>query len=228
MGLIVRESTAPIKKGEVASGTEIEAEFNKIFVVIGETSGSEGNLDDANFSPNAQISGTKSSNGTLTTVKIQDSSIPGSKIKSSVLITEAFATSAIPQGYVDTDTTADTLTTSTSFVDIPSIVAWTVTPGSTDNYLKLDLEVGTDGGSSSGRSYEFTFKVNGTDQAVVAVWTTSSSIDRFAWNVSLIVKAPTASSMTVIPRYRYSSGETSVGMTFKGPKVFRGIVIPVK
>lgn len=73
MGTITREGTAPIARGDTSSGTELEAEINKIHTLI------NGNIDNANVAADADISGTKLGNATLTAGRIADSTITGAR-----------------------------------------------------------------------------------------------------------------------------------------------------
>jgi len=223
MGLINRESTAPIKAGELTSGTEVENEFNKIFTLIGLTSGSEGNIDDSNIK--GPIDAAKLNNTAVTTAKIKDGDIPGSKINNGIITTSEFVATSLMQANVDTTTTADAFTTSSSFVDIPSVTAWTVTPGE-GNYIQLDYTFGVTATGGADRFYLFGFSVDGSNTGVRAKWDISSTLTpngfHFSWSTVV------TSSGSIVCKPIYAQNTSSGGsIAFTLTRVFRGIVIPV-
>ncbi len=222
MGLIARQAGAPIADGETSSGTEIEAEFDTMFGEI------NGTLVNANIATGANIQGTKIGDNTVAVAKLV-STVGTEEIAEDTIDTEEMIAAAVTQAYIDTDTGTETTTTSGSFQDIPGVVDWTVTPGSTSNYILMEFMCHVAHGTG-GTYYEFGFDVNGTPTAALIRCDIDYATPQ-SWYMHWMTTAPTAGSMVVKPQYRRSTGSatttfstTNVAIT----KIFRGMIIPVK
>lgn len=229
MGLITRENTEPILAGEIASGTEIENEFSKIFTLIGLSSGSEGNIEDENIASDAAIAGTKTLNTSFTAAKLKDGDIKGTKINNDILTTTEFTDASVMQAYVDTDGTSTVVTSSSTWVDIPNIDAWTVTPGSTNNYIRLEFSGAMSPVTTSDIIFDFGFLVDSVSSGIVAQWRMVAGRSPFLFHCSWSQQAPKATSIVAKPQYKVASGSgTGTWFLTEPPKVFRGLIIPAK
>ncbi len=223
MGLIARQSTAPIVDGEDPSGTEVEAEFDTIFGEI------NGNLVNANIATGADIDGSKLGENTIPAAQIQANTVNGTKVLDNTITADQMAAAAMPQVHIDSDTGTETTTTSATFVAVPGVTAWTVVPGSTSNFLHLEFQCFV---SEPGNlTYEFTFEVDGADEANAATTFPNIIGSPRAWFLNWVVTAPTAASMIVKPRYRRVSGASTANFSVTHSelsKVFRCLLLPVK
>lgn len=224
MGLIARDAGAPIADGETPSGTEVEAEFSTIFTEV------NGALDDANVKTGAGLLGTKLGSSTLTGGKVVNNVVTGAKFASDTITTEEMEAAAVPQAYIDTDTGTETTTTSATFVDVPGITAWTVTPGSTSNYIQLEFICYVDDGTA-GTRYDFAFEIDtGSDTVTIGRFDLESGSPD-GWYVSWMATAPSASEIIITPRYLRQAGSTTSSFSVAHSeisKIFRGLIIPVK
>jgi hypothetical protein len=226
MGLIVRESTAPIVDGETASGTEVEAEVNKIVTEL------NGKLENVNIRSDAAIAGSK----------LAVNSVPGAQMQADAITTAKMAAAAVPKAYVETSTTTEAFTTSATFVDIPDISGATLTPGSTSDIIMCDLTFTAAADGEAQSTYSFGFNINGQaagDVVACGVWTNQWENGDFnTFHIAWAVTAPAASSMVIKPQYRLESGvgsdtsfsvtETSPAFTIDQSKNFRVLIVPTK
>ncbi len=232
MGTITRETTAPILPGEVASGTEIEAEFDKIVTLIGKSSGTEGNISNANIAAGAAIDGTKLTSNTLAIAKIKDDSVPGSKIADDTLTTAEFVDAAVPYVAMQIDSGTETLTTSTTYVDVPGLSAESIDITIDKSMIVMQFKCSLT--TSSGNAI-FDFNFLGTlsylsdevENHPLAQWQVSSADIHGGRYVSYTHYALSTQAATVIPRYKLASGSLTGG-AFTGKKIFTVMVIPVK
>lgn len=214
MGTISREGTAPIESGDDLDASEVEAEFNKVFNVI------NGNLDNANIASDADIAGSK----------LADNGVANAKLTDDTITTAKMAASAVPKAYVSSATGATEMTSSATMVDVPGITAATMTAGSTDDMLVIDLNV-TAFLASVGSTplWEFAFSVDGTDTDSIARFRPKAINDSETVHVAWAVTAPSTSAIVIKPRYK-SLDASSTG-TFGGNtrnRIFRVQIIPIK
>ena len=219
MGTIAREASAPIADGETASGAELELEFDKIFTVI------NGNIENANIKAAAGIVGTKLANNTIAAAQITGSTIT----------TAELAVAAVAKADVKTDATVEAMTTSTSYVDVPSISSITVTPGSTSDIIWIDFVCHVyQTGASGAAGWVYALSVDGVDTAGLAVSRTNSQNAQATVTLSYAVAAGGTSAQVIKPRYKtHLTGVTSSfgvagGAGTEIVKILRVQVIPIK
>ena len=148
MGFIARHPDAPYATGDVVQGdTDLEPDIANLFNEY------NGRLSRVNF---ATASGT-----TVIGAKFLDNSIPGSKLGKRVLTTGELT----DQSDVSTDATGDTMTTSATLVNVPTVTSISVTPSSVKDIILVEFlanykdAVDTD--------YFWTFSITGTDLGIL-------------------------------------------------------------
>ena len=223
MGTISREVTAPIVDAETASGTEVEAEFNKLFNVI------NGSLDNANVASGANISGAKLADSTITGDKIIVSSVSGTKltdntVNTSKMLTDTITLAKIATGVmtkvvIQTATGATAMTASSSFTAVPDIAAAVITPAATTDMLICMFSL-TTASSTAGTemAYEFAFDIDAVDTAILtALIKPSNAIavrqSAFVFHAQL---TGTTSAMTITPRHRKPNASSGTGTLLGG------------
>jgi len=222
VGLIARQAGAPVADGETSNGTEMEAEFDTIFTEI------NGVLANVNIAMGADILGSKLSLGSLAAAKVAANAVTGAKVAMGAVTAEEMAAAAVTQAYVDSDTGTETTTTSGSFVDIPGITDWTVTPGSTSNFIQLEFICYCTAGATA-LSYEFGFSIDGSPTAILGTFDISVGTPQ-GWYISWLTTAASASSQVIKPQYGRASGSTTTAFSTSDveiTKLFRGMIIPV-
>lgn len=213
MGTITREATAPIADGETASGTEVEAEFNKIFTEF------NGNIEDVNVAAAAAISGSK----------LADASIANAKMVGSTLTTASMNASAVTKGNLQSASDLQVVTTSTTLVDVPSMTGITLTPGSTSDMIVLDFMATVRRTATPGTlGLIWGFNVNGSDVDDIARYSWTDS-EYHVVNVSYMVAAGGTSAQSFRPRYKRAGGSTIAGeFTVDQLRLFRAVILPIK
>lgn len=218
MGVVSRQGTAPIADGETSSGTEVEAEFNTLFTLV------NGNIDNANVKAGANITGSKLASGSVTETQMS----------ASTLTTASMATSAVPKFYVDVVASVGALTQSASVTDIPNVTAATLTPGSTDDFIFMDVCFDLQWAASPQTlsTLNIGWHVNGTDYAGILrtdcaadAGTTDETNRRESVCSTYAIQAPAASSMTIKPIYTTT---TSAKVPTIGDLIFRCWILPGK
>ncbi len=222
MGLIARQAGAPIADGETCSGTEVEAEFSTMHTVI------NGNIEDVNLSTGGDLDGSKFAMNTFASAKVPTNALTGAKFASTIT-TEQMITRTVTQVFIDTDTGTETTTTSASYVDVPGVTAWTVTPGSL-NFILMECIVYIDAGTA-GTLLTFSFSVDGTPQTAQAAAFSIVNGTPTGLYFSHMMLAPDNSSMIIKPVYLRPSGSSTTSFSVAhvaNSKVFRGMIIPSK
>ncbi len=210
MGTISRQAGAPIADGETSSGTEMEAELVTIHTVI------NGNVDNANVKTAANIAGTK----------LADNTIPSAKMLTDTLTVAKMSAAAVPKFHLAVSTTSGNWDETGSLVDFANLTAATLTPGSTNDMIFMDVTVTVNPSSS------------GSDRALVVGWSVNSSETDdvtahyiahpgFAqsWTSTFMVVAPAATSMTIKPM---NKGPSDSGTMVLDNVVFRCWILPGK
>jgi hypothetical protein len=215
MGLISRQATAPIADGEIASGVEVENELTTIFNVV------NGNLNTDNLSASAGI----------VSGQIADGAVTNAKIANNAVTTAKMIAAAVPKGSITTDATGDTLTTSGTIADVPSISSITLTPGSTSDLIVCDFTAVIDSTSSTADIYEWAFSIGGVDTSTLGITYKIDSADIITTNITFAKVSGTVSAVEVKPRYNKVSGSGSavfdtsvVGLN----KILRVFILPIK
>jgi len=215
MGIISREGTAPIQNGEVASGAEVEAEFNKLFVLV------NGNLENVNISASAGLLGTQLANTTLSGDKVQDNTLTTAKM----------AAVAVPRAYVSSSSATSALSTATTYQDgvVGALAVANLTVG---DLIAVDFNGGLLTTLAGSIPVTFTVGVDSTDQADIQTvypgrWSGGWSGDSGYENVNFSwVFTATATSHSLQLRAKNEGG---VAITWApGISTFRALTIPQK
>lgn len=187
MGVITRESSAPITDGEDILAADVENEFAKIFTVI------NGGLDTTNLDPAAALVGTQLADGT----------VPNGKITASTIATSQMAASAVPKhGFSNFDNTGD-LTESTDLVDMPGVSSITLTPGSSNDVALLTLSVSV-GPVAGDAIYAWGFNISdGTGDVLTGLTTLSATVNRDnTWTIQHVMNPLSSTSTVFKARYK--------------------------
>lgn len=191
MGVITRESSAPITDGEDLEAATVELEFAKIFTLM------NGGIDTTNLSATAALVGTQLADGT----------IPSGKVTASTLTTAQMAASAVPKASVETADISGTMTTSATLIDVPTVSSITLTPGSTNDIvtMMLSVSIGPTGGAAC--EYNWGFNISdGTGDVEVGVSTMNTTRADNTYTFMYAMTATTAVSTVYKPRYKKNSG----------------------
>ena len=217
MATVSRHGNAPFANGETLSGTELEADFNTIYTDY------NGNIKNANIASNAEIGGTKLGNNTITSAKMLTDTIEIAKM----------AASAVPKFHVDTSIST-TWTTGTSLTDITNCTDATLTPGSTNDMIFMDICLTISEGSiSSAGDLTLGWHINGTDFDNIhthyfddAVALTGFAGRKHQIYSTYMILAPATTSMTIKPRHKRSTSSSGAISIDNG--VFRCWILPGK
>lgn len=200
MGIITRHAGAPFANGETLSGADLEEDIGSI------VAGVNGNLDDANIS---SLSGNK----------ITDASIP----TSALVDTPTSATGGIQRANL-ASTVA--LTSSTSYIDIPSLTGVTLTPAAATDTIMLELQLNLFGITDA----YIGFSIAGTDYtaqyigALAQFTTYNISFAMVAGDVSAKVCKPRAKRASVGTDHTFLNGQSSVTVDYNA--IFRAWLLP--
>jgi len=211
MGTISRHAGAPFASGETLDGTaDLEVD---IAAIVSEVNG---NLDNSNIVAGADISG----------AKLADATVPGAKLEGDAVTTAKMVAAAVTKASVETSTSADSLTTSALFTDVPGLSSITVTPGSTSDQIVITFSCWLT--VTGAGQYAFAFSVGGTDTdnvAYVYLTASGSQMVHAQWSVT----ATAASSTEIKVRHKRVSGSsTAVFGDALAKRVFRVEVFPQK
>jgi len=210
MATVSRHSNAPFVDDEVLTGTDLEADFNTLYVDY------NGNITNANVAASANISGSKLANNSLV----------NGKMAASTLTVASMTAAAVPKHYVDIVTSGMFVKSQVSLIDWVGLTAAVLTPGSTDDMIFMDLSVSYDAAGNPVEATNVTlgWNVDGTDyDSVVVQEVVPGNNDSFLHSSYAIV-APAATSMTIKPRYRYAGTK----VVNHNRLVFRCFILPGK
>lgn len=215
MGIPARHSGAPYADGETLAGADLETDIANIVTEMG-------NIQNVNVASGAAIAGSK----------LADASITGTKLVASTVTKDKIADGAITQCYISSVTQSGAaMTTATTYQNVPSVAAATLTPAAVNDMIELDFTCTVAATTAAALSHYFTFSVDGTDQpALVRVQVpemTNTSVDQYIpVHVSFADRATATTAMVLRPRYK-ASATTVVGL-FPGDvnMVFRARIIP--
>ena len=197
MGVITRESSAPITDNEAMLAADVENEFAKIFTLM------NGGIDTTNLAPAAGILGTQ----------IADATIPNGKLTASTITTTQMAASAVPKhGFSTFDNTGD-LTDSDTLVDVPGVSSVTLTPGSLNDVIVLTLAVSVGAGAGP-QNYSWGFNISdGTGDVTTGYTTLNTSINRDnTWTIQHVMNPLLTTATVYKPRYKASIGSANTGV----------------
>ena len=144
MGILDRNPSAPYRSGEELDGTsDLEADISAFVAEF------NGKISDVNIASVPTLRGTQVGSTVLTSNKFENHTI-----------TTAHMTTA---AHMKMDSTADFLTDSATFVDVPTIASITVTPEASTDLIVATFSTAIDAVTSSTESsWLFSFDVDGS------------------------------------------------------------------
>jgi hypothetical protein len=204
MGIITRDSNAPIQDGETANAADVENDFATLFAEI------NGNLTNANLSGSAAITAANMATSTITTAQMAASAVPKANVET------AFNNVAVAGG--------GTWSTINGFSGI------TLTPGSASDIIEMDFTgtiQNTHGSLAATR--QFGFSVDGTDLTWPAAQASFETSDNYVIHFSWAVAAGGTAAIVLLPRERTGGGAAGTPEWMANVyRVFRARIIPTK
>jgi len=184
MAVITRHANAPFVDGETASDTTtaLEADFNTLYVQFNYL------VSNANVKATAKISGSKLKDGTIAAAKFANSTVTLGSISAA----------AVPKHHASNASSQ----TITSAGDIPGVAEATLTPGSVNDMILLDLSMTF---NAAAKTAELTtlgvgWHVGGTeyDDMILVSINAAGTLEQ-PLHSTYAVLAPSASSITIKP-----------------------------